>query len=79
MGANVSSEGTRMFGISISIIQGKNLSVRGRGMSDSYVYAICGGQEHKTNIVRGDCNPIWNDRADFMFDSRPEQSSLNYF
>ncbi|KAL8463658.1 hypothetical protein ACS0TY_033569 [Phlomoides rotata] len=45
----------------IRIRRGINLAVRDTVSSDPYCVITCGTQRVKTKVVRGNCNPNWNE------------------
>ncbi|KAL6539183.1 Protein C2-DOMAIN ABA-RELATED 7 [Orobanche gracilis] len=45
----------------IRVRRGINLAVRDTVSSDPYCVLSCGTQKVKTRVVRGNCNPIWNE------------------
>ena len=47
--------------IRIRVRRGINLAVRDTLSSDPYCVVSCSNQKVKTKVVRGNCNPIWNE------------------
>ncbi|KAL3654495.1 Protein C2-DOMAIN ABA-RELATED 7 [Castilleja foliolosa] len=45
----------------IRIRRGINLAVRDTVSSDPYCVLCCGTQKVKTRVVRGNCNPVWDE------------------
>ncbi|KAI3466975.1 hypothetical protein Pfo_023638 [Paulownia fortunei] len=45
----------------IRVRRGINLAVRDTVTSDPYCVISCGTQKVKTKVVRGNCNPVWNE------------------
>ncbi|KAG8366734.1 hypothetical protein BUALT_Bualt17G0110200 [Buddleja alternifolia] len=45
----------------IRIRKGINLAVRDTLASDPYCVISCGSQKVKTKVVKGNCNPVWNE------------------
>ncbi|KAK4479717.1 hypothetical protein RD792_015249 [Penstemon davidsonii] len=45
----------------IRVRRGINLAVRDTISSDPYVTITCGTQKVKTRVVKGNCNPTWNE------------------
>ncbi|KAK6134176.1 hypothetical protein DH2020_032066 [Rehmannia glutinosa] len=45
----------------IRVRRGINLAVRDTVSSDPYCVLSCGTQKVKTKVVRGNCNPVWNE------------------
>lgn len=47
--------------IRIRVRRGINLAVRDTLSSDPYCVITCSNQKVKTKVVRGNCNPLWNE------------------
>ncbi|KAL0430267.1 UNVERIFIED_CONTAM: protein C2-DOMAIN ABA-RELATED 10 [Sesamum radiatum] len=47
--------------VKIRIRRGIGLAVRDTVSSDPYCVVSCGTQKVKTKVVKGNCNPIWNE------------------
>ncbi|XP_057765929.1 protein C2-DOMAIN ABA-RELATED 7-like [Salvia miltiorrhiza] len=47
--------------IRIRVRRGINLAVRDTLSSDPYCVVSCANQKVKTKVVRGNCNPVWNE------------------
>ncbi|EPS67821.1 hypothetical protein M569_06955 [Genlisea aurea] len=45
----------------IRVRRGINLAVRDTVSSDPYCVVKCGSQKVKTKVIRGNCNPVWNE------------------
>ncbi|KAL1553666.1 protein C2-DOMAIN ABA-RELATED 7-like [Salvia divinorum] len=47
--------------VRIRVRRGINLAVRDTLSSDPYCVVSCSNQKVKTKVVRGNCNPVWNE------------------
>jgi hypothetical protein len=81
MGAQTSAESAAgsQYCVSVNVVQAKHLSVRGKGSCDAYVEVVCGDNRHQTQVRKFTNNPIWNDRADFVSDDKPERCDCLLF
>ncbi|KAL4574391.1 hypothetical protein LXL04_021220 [Taraxacum kok-saghyz] len=47
--------------LKLRVKRGINLAVRDAKSSDPYLVATLDGQKTKTRVIKGNCNPVWND------------------
>ncbi|XP_023750941.1 protein C2-DOMAIN ABA-RELATED 10 [Lactuca sativa] len=47
--------------LKLRVKRGINLAVRDAKSSDPYLVATLDGQKTKTKVIKGNCNPIWDD------------------
>lgn len=65
-------------GLSVRIIEARELKALSlTGAADPYVILKLGGQTQKSNFVRGDLNPVWNEV--FTFDIQTGKEVLEVF